>query len=90
MLRDKFKRTPEDLAEDRAYIEACTVRVVSTERLDVVPDDEDDNRVLEKCAIAGECECVVTGDGDLLRMGSYEGIHILRVGEYLERPKEVA
>jgi hypothetical protein len=24
---------------------------------------------------------VVTGDGDLLRMGSYEGIHILRVGE---------
>jgi predicted nucleic acid-binding protein len=65
------------LAEDRAYIEACTVRVVSTERLHVVTDDEDDNRVLE-CAVAGECEYVVTGDGDLLRMGSYGGIRILR------------
>ena len=63
------------------------MRVVSTERLNVVPDDEDDNRVLE-CAVAGECECVVTGDGDLLRMGSYEGIRILRVGEFLERLKE--
>ena len=87
VLRDKFKRAPEELSGDRAYIEACTVRVVPTERLHVVPDDEDDNRVLE-CAVAGECECVVTGDGDLLRMGSYEGIRILRVGEFLERLKE--
>jgi uncharacterized protein len=64
------------------------VRVVSTERLHVVPHEEDENRVLE-CAVAGECECVVTGDGDLLRMGSGEGIRILRVGEFLERLREV-
>jgi hypothetical protein len=79
VLRDKFKRAPEELAGDRAYIEACTVRVVPTERLNVVPDDEDDNRLLE-CAVARECECVVTGDGDLLRMGSDEGIRILSSG----------
>ena len=47
MLRDKCKRAPEELARDRADIEACTVRVVSTERLHVAADDEDDNRVLE-------------------------------------------
>ena len=88
VLRDKFKRASEELAGDRAYIEACTVRVVPTERLHVVPDDEDDNRVLE-CAVAGECECVVTGDGDLRRMGSYEGIRILRIAEFLERLTEV-
>jgi len=43
--------------------------------------------VLE-CTVAGECEYVVTGDGDLLRMGSYGGIRILRVGEFLERLTE--
>lgn len=59
LLRDKFKRASEELAGDRAYIEACTVRVVSTERLHVVPDDEDDNCVLER-AVAGDCECVLT------------------------------
>jgi hypothetical protein len=50
VLRDKFKRTSEELSGDRAYIEACTVRVAPSERLAVVPDDEDDNRVLE-CAL---------------------------------------
>jgi hypothetical protein len=27
---------------------------------------------------------VVSGDGDLLRMGSYEGIRIVKLGEFLE------
>lgn len=45
------------------------------------------NRVLE-CAVAGECECVITGDGDLLRMGSYKSIRILRVREFLQRLTE--
>jgi hypothetical protein len=38
----------------------------------VISEAEDDDRVLE-CAVTGEREYVVTGHGDLLRMGSYEG-----------------
>jgi len=70
VLREKFKRTRERVIVAEEYIRACTYVVAPTERLNVVPDDEDDNRVLE-CAVAGGCEYIVTGDRDLLRMGTY-------------------
>jgi hypothetical protein len=44
--------------------------------LNVVPDDEDDNRIIE-CAIAGEAGLIVTFDKDLLRLKSYEMIGII-------------
>ena len=64
------------------FIRACTYHVTPTETLDVVPDDPDDNRVLE-CAVAGRCGYVVSGDGDLLRMGSFRGIKIVTVGQFM-------
>jgi putative PIN family toxin of toxin-antitoxin system len=42
----------------------------------VVPDDEDDNRIIE-CAIAGEAGLIVTFDKDLLRLRSYETVGII-------------
>ena len=51
--------------------------------LDVVSDDPDDNRVLE-CAIAGKANCIVSGDRHLLRLGSYDGITIITVRQFLE------
>jgi putative PIN family toxin of toxin-antitoxin system len=51
--------------------------------LDAVPDDPDDNRVLE-CAVAGKANCIVSGDRHLLRLGSYEGIAILTVRRFIE------
>jgi putative PIN family toxin of toxin-antitoxin system len=51
--------------------------------LDAVFDDPDDNRVLE-CAIAGKANCIVSGDRHLLRLGSYEGIAIHTVRQFLE------
>ena len=41
--------------------------------LDVVPADPDDNRVLA-CALKADSDTVVTGDTDLLVMGSFRGI----------------
>jgi uncharacterized protein len=52
-------------------------------RLDAVPDDPDDNRVLE-CAVAGGAEFIVSGDKHLLRLGSYEGIVIVTVRQFLQ------
>ena len=50
--------------------------------LDVVKRDPDDNRVLE-AAIAGEADYIISGDGDLLDLGQYRGIRILRPVEFL-------
>jgi uncharacterized protein len=52
--------------------------------LDVVPGDPDDSQIVE-AAIAGGCETIVTGDKDLLRMGEFGGIKMVRVRDYLER-----
>ena len=82
VLRDKFQRTPEQLSQDVASIVAVTRHVVPAERLDVVPTDPDDNRVLE-CAAAAGSETIVTGYGDLLRLGSFRGMKISTVSDFL-------
>jgi predicted nucleic acid-binding protein len=51
--------------------------------LDVIKEDPPDNRILECPSTAGS-DYVVTGDKDLLRLGSYESIRILRVSKFLE------
>lgn len=52
------------------------------QRLAVVAD-EPDNRVLE-CAIAGEADLVVSGDGHLRALGEFRGIPILTPTAALE------
>jgi predicted nucleic acid-binding protein len=59
-----------------------TTRVMPSRRIDAVPDDADDNRVLE-CAVEAASAFIVTGDGDLLRLGGYAGIRILRATDFL-------
>ena len=58
-----------------------------TETLDAVPRDNDDNRVLE-CAVAAGSEVIVTGDLDLLSIGSFRGITIRRPAEFLGSLRE--
>ena len=82
-LRGKFsisQSTTQKIMDDlshRAYV--VHPEVV----LDAVPDDPDDNRVLE-CAVKGEAEFIVSGDKHLLRLGSYEGIVIVTVRQFLQ------
>lgn len=44
--------------------------------------DNDDNRVLE-AAIEGRCNYIVTGDKDLLDLGSFKDIKIVTAAEFL-------
>ena len=67
--------------EDHAKLFEDTIRdlaeiVAPDIILEVVPDDDDDNRIIE-CAVAGEAALIVTFDKDLLRLKTYEVIGII-------------
>ena len=87
ILRAKFAWSDEEIREAVTLLSGCTIRVQPGERLDVVDADPDDNRVLE-CAVAAGSRFIVTGDGDLLRLGAYAGIRILKVADFLELIRE--
>ncbi len=70
------------LAEALEYITVTAVIIAPTESLNAVPDDPDDNKILE-CAVAGKANVIVTGDKHLLKLKQYEGIRIIKVSELL-------
>jgi putative PIN family toxin of toxin-antitoxin system len=82
ILRDKFHWEPEDIDEAVEQILRFTEYVHVDSTLDVVPTDPDDNRVLE-CALMATSDTVVTGDTDLLVMGSFRGIRIQKPSDFL-------
>ena len=82
-LQTKFKRPEAETAALRARLEAVAVVLSPSLVLQVVPDDPDDNRVLE-CAVEGHADYVVSGDRDLLRLGSYANIPIVTIRQFLD------
>jgi putative PIN family toxin of toxin-antitoxin system len=82
-LRGKFDLTSEDALAIRKKIESVAVIEEPGFVLHAIPDDPDDNRVLE-CAVAGKADFIVSGDRHLLRLGSHAGIHVQTAREFLE------
>jgi putative PIN family toxin of toxin-antitoxin system len=82
-LRLKFKVSAKDAVLVRAKLEANSEVVKPEMRLTVIAEDPDDDRVLE-CAVAGKAAFVLSGDRHLLKLGSYEGIPILSVRQFME------
>jgi uncharacterized protein len=86
--RSKFARRIHDaelsakgLVEDYATI----AHVVEAPALSQpVSRDPDDDAVLA-CAIAAQADAVVSGDGDLLTLGSYKNIPIITARQAVER-----
>ncbi len=60
---------------------ACQVIRV-TSLLNVIERDFDDNRLIE-CALDGRCDYIVSQDLDLLDLGRYARIQIVKVGRFL-------
>ena len=82
-LRGKFAVSEGDALAIRAKLEGNASVVDPDFELNAVPDDPDDNRVLE-CAVAGKADFIVSGDRHLLRLGNYEEIAIVTVRQFLE------
>ena len=83
VLRDKFGWDGYRLHFARLDLRKFAHIVVPTQTLNVT-DDPDDNRILG-CAIAAGSDYIVTYDKDLLRLGEYAGIKIVRAVDFLQR-----
>jgi uncharacterized protein len=64
-----------------ADLVAASGVVVAPSRVLTIVRDDDDNRVLE-AAIEGAADYIVSGDADLLDLGSFQGIPIITPGEF--------
>jgi putative PIN family toxin of toxin-antitoxin system len=74
-------RSARDVLSD--YVEAVEV-VEPTAVPRVVPNDADDDHVIA-AALASHADAIVSGDTDLLSMGSHEGIQIIDAAQALDQ-----
>ena len=82
VLREKFHWSDERLEEARGTMNSITRRVAPTEKLDVVKSDSDDNKIVE-CAVAAGSDYLVTGDNDILSLGSYGKTRMIKPSDFL-------
>jgi putative PIN family toxin of toxin-antitoxin system len=87
VLVDKFGWAPPLGAEVVAQVARVAIVVRPEERVEVLLDDPDDDRVLEAAA-TGEADAIVSGDRHLLRLRSWNGIRIEKAAAFLKRLDE--
>jgi uncharacterized protein len=83
ILQAKFSWSNDQVNETLLQLESCTELVHPTETLDVIKEDPDDDRVLE-CAVAAGARFIVSGDNDLLRLGRFRNIRIVKVADFMK------
>jgi uncharacterized protein len=83
VLRGKFRWTEEAINSARVQISEFTEHVVPALHINAVPEDPDDNRILE-CAAAADSEYIVTGDKHLLRLAHFGAVKIVTPADFLE------
>jgi predicted nucleic acid-binding protein len=82
VLRDKFGWDGYRIHDTREKLMSIANRVEPTAVVNVISYDPPDNRILE-CAAAAKSDFIVSEDKDLLRLGSYNGIGILTVSDFI-------
>lgn len=84
VLASKFSRDKEELSRAAVVLGEMGEIVTPSRRLSVFRD-EPDNRILE-CAVEGKAQAIVTGDKSMLAITEYEGIRLIGLAEYLDKP----
>jgi putative PIN family toxin of toxin-antitoxin system len=83
VLLRKFRWTAPRVREAARAIRSCAAVVTPEESVNVVREDEPDNRILE-CALAARADVIVSGDQHLLKLKRFRGILIASPGGFLD------
>ena len=83
ILREKFGWPQERLEGAEALIVGFARRVSPSQTLNVIKEDDADNRILECAAEAGS-EFIVSGDKDLHRLGQHGNARVIKVADMLD------
>ncbi len=79
----KFNFNPDETDEFFSIV-IETAEIVEPEvTINLIPQDPSDNRVLE-CAVAADCEAIITGDKHLLKIKAFGDIKILSPDNFLK------
>ena len=81
VLREKFQWDGYMLHDARQKLLSISNHVTPTEKLSVIQEDPDDDRILE-CAVAAKSDFIVSEDKDLLRVGQYGNAPILNIRDF--------
>lgn len=81
-LQQKFQISERGLREYIAEICQFSSVVTIARQLRAVPNDPDDDMILE-CAIAGNATHIITGDKHLLSLVQYQNIQIVKAIDFL-------
>ncbi|MDX6405769.1 MAG: uncharacterized protein QOH70_3224 [Blastocatellia bacterium] len=78
---------PVELATEALTVLRSRMKVVPASKLEsqVCRDPDDDN--ILAAALSGNCDCIITGDKDLLVLKVYEGINIFSPRDFLSNEK---
>jgi len=82
-IKKRYSLSEETLERVITNLYCYTVIIRNAPRMEAVPDDPDDNKFIS-AAITGKADYIVTGDGHLLDLGSYQGIEIVTPKVFLE------
>ena len=80
VLKRDFKYNEEEINDIIETVLAFVRLVEPKEKIDIIKDDLDDNKILE-CAVASKSEYIVTYDNHLLSLKEFRGVKILKPEE---------
>ncbi len=82
VLENDFGWAHEETHELCNLIKNLADITTSKQRLHVITDDPDDNKILE-CALASRANYIISGDKHLLKLGEYKTIPIITARRFL-------
>jgi len=82
-LLNKFKFPVEDILSFLEIIVLNSHIVEPNIKLEAVPQDPNDNKIIE-CAVSGNADYIVTGDKDILELKAFREIKILTPNQFLK------
>jgi putative PIN family toxin of toxin-antitoxin system len=82
-LVEKFKYSPATADEAVLLFSSRMQTVIPSNLSAPISRDPDDDNILA-AAVVGNCECIITGDNDLLVLKQFESVKILAPREFLD------